>query len=214
MNQTIVRTNAAAAASSLELAERRTPAHRIADDAEALEVARALAGEFAAGASERDLERRLPVAEIERFSQSGLWGTTVPKEYRGAGVSAVTLAEVTAIIAAADASLGQIPQNHWYMIEAIRLAGTEEQKRFYFQAALDGDRFGNAFTEIGTKTAVDFQTTVLRDGTGGRILDGRKFYSTGALFAHWIVAVANDEDKRATLVFVRRGTPGLTLVDD
>src|SRR5260370_751872 len=83
-------------------------------------------------------------------------------------ISAASLAEVRAIIAAADASLGQIPQNHWYMIEAIRLAGTEAQKRFYFQAALDGDRFGNAFTEIGTKTALDFQTTVLRDKNGGR----------------------------------------------
>src|SRR5689334_13533448 len=191
MNQPIVRTNVAASAFSVELAERRTPAHRIADDAEALDAARMLASEFAAGASERDLERRLPFAEVERFSQSGLWGITVPKDYGGAGVSAVTLAEVTAIIAAADASLGQIPQNHYYMIEAIRLAATEEQKRFYFEAALSGDRFGNAFTETGTKTALDFRTTVLRDENGGRILDGRKFYSTGALFAHWIVAVAN-----------------------
>ncbi len=50
---------------------RRAPARRIRDDAEALAVARELAAEFRVGAAERDRERRLPVAEIERFSQAG-----------------------------------------------------------------------------------------------------------------------------------------------
>jgi SfnB family sulfur acquisition oxidoreductase len=192
---------------------RRRRAHRIADDAEALAIARALAPELAKGAAERDRERRLPIAEIDLYSQSGLWGITVPRTFGGAGVSNVTLAEVTATIAAADASLGQIPQNHLYMVEGLRLAGTEAQQRAYFERVLDGDRFGNAFTEIGTRTPVDFQTRILRDGDRFR-LDGQKFYSTGAVFAHVVVAVAADEERRATLVFLERSTPGLQLVDD
>ena len=43
----------------------RTPARRIADDAEAIRVARELAGLFAEEASLRDRQRRLPVAELE-----------------------------------------------------------------------------------------------------------------------------------------------------
>jgi Acyl-CoA dehydrogenase, N-terminal domain len=113
------------------------PAHRIASDAEALAIARQLAKEFAEGSAERDRERLLPFSEVERFSQSGLWGISVPKEYGGAGVPVGTLAEVTALISAADASLGQIPQNHYYMVEAIRLAATEQQKRFYFERVLE-----------------------------------------------------------------------------
>ncbi|MDR5671212.1 acyl-CoA dehydrogenase family protein, partial [Burkholderia cenocepacia] len=84
----------------------------IADDVEAIAVAHALAQRVAQGAAERDRERRLPREEIEWFSQSGLWAITVPKAYGGAGVSHVTLTEVIKIIAAADASLGQLPQNH------------------------------------------------------------------------------------------------------
>ncbi|MCA6112490.1 hypothetical protein J6497_35895 [Bradyrhizobium sp. CNPSo 4026] len=42
----------------------------------------------------------------------------MPNAYGDAGVSNVTLAEIVAIIAAAGGSLGQIPQNHFYMIEA------------------------------------------------------------------------------------------------
>ncbi|MDK1493933.1 SfnB family sulfur acquisition oxidoreductase [Sinorhizobium sp. 7-81] len=192
---------------------RRVKAHRIKDDGEAIAVARELAREFAIGAAERDRERRLPIAEIERFSQSGLWAITVPKAYGGAGASAVTLAEVTAIISAADSSIGQIPQNHYYMVEALGLAGGEAQKAHFFARILDGDRLGNAFTEIGTKTPVDFKTR-FRQQDGKLLLDGQKFYSTGSLFAHIVVAVAKDEAGRVHLVFIDRATPGLDLVDD
>ncbi len=192
---------------------RRENAHRIASDEEAIRIARALAEDFAAGAAARDRERRLPIEEIERFSQSGLWAITVPKAYGGAGVSSATLAEVTAIISAADSSIGQIPQNHFYMVEALRLAGTEEQKRHFFGRILNGDRLGNAFTEIGTKTPVDFRTRFVPQD-GRLLLNGQKFYATGSLFAHIIVAVAKDANDRVHIVFLDRDTPGLALIDD
>jgi alkylation response protein AidB-like acyl-CoA dehydrogenase len=140
------------ASASIELPRHNTAAHVIRDDKEAIEIAHRLAERFAQESALRDRERRLPFQELEEFSQSGLWGITVPKEYGGAGVSNVTLAEVTAIIAAADSSLGQIPQNHFYMVEAVRLDGDEVQKKFYFERVLAGERFGNAFCELGTRT--------------------------------------------------------------
>ena len=117
------------------------PAHILRNDTEAIEVAHRLAAIFQKEASERDRERRLPRKELDEFSQSGLWGITIPKEYGGAGVSFATAAEVTAIISAADSSLGQIPQNHFYMVEAVCQDGTEEQKKFYLGRVLEGDRF-------------------------------------------------------------------------
>lgn len=54
-------------------------AHVIASDAEAIEIAKALAVRFAEEASVRDRDRRLPVAELDLFAASGLWGITVPK---------------------------------------------------------------------------------------------------------------------------------------
>ena len=190
-----------------------TPAHVIRSEAEAIVAAHGLAADFAATAAERDRDRRLPRAEIDRFSQSGLWAITVPRAYGGAGVSAATLAEVTAIISAADGSIGQIPQNHFFVVEAIRLTATEEQKRFWFGRVLAGERFGNALSEVGTKTAHDYKT-VLQSQNGALFLDGRKFYSTGALFAHWVAAVAKDEQGRLIFAFLRPDTPGVTLIDD
>ena len=124
------------------------PAHRIQSDAEAIEIARTLAADFAREAAQRDRERRLPVAELNAFSQSGLWGISVPKAYGGAEVSYRTIAEVIKTIAAADPSLAQLPQNHLVIVDHIRLDGTDEQKRHFFGLVLDGVRFGNAFSEL------------------------------------------------------------------
>ena len=139
-------------------------AYRIGSDEEALAVARQLAHEFALEAVQRDRERRLPAKELDRFSGSGLWGITVPKVYGGAGVSFATLAEVIAIISAADPNLGQLPQNHLAALDAIRVTASEEQKRLWFSRALQGYRLGNAFSEAKSKHVGAFETTLRRNG--------------------------------------------------
>lgn len=195
-------------------APRKVPA-LIRDDAHAIEVARKLAAEFEENAVPRDRERVLPWAELERFSASGLWGITVPREYGGPGVSNATLAQVIAIISAADGSLGQIPQNHFYALEVLRVGGTPAQQRYFYERVLAGERFGNALAEIGHK---DFKrrTRLTPDGDGFRV-DGRKFYCTGALFAHWIpsMVVSLEEGREVTrLAFVPRSSEGVAITDD
>lgn len=185
----------------------------IADDGEAIAVARELAARLAEGAAERDRERRLPREEIEWFSQSGLWGITVPKAYGGAGVSFVTLTEVVKLISAADSSIGQLPQNHFGLVDVITLTGTEEQKRYFFAEVLAGKRFGNGFSEKGTKNVLDLKTRVRRDGDD-YVVDGTKFYSTGALFAHFVPVLGLDDERRGWLAYIPQGTAGLTITDD
>jgi len=185
----------------------------IQDDAQAIAVAHELAGRLARDAAVRDRERRLPHDEIEWFSQSGLWAITVPKTYGGAGVSFVTLTEVIKIIAAADPSLGQLPQNHFGLVDVISLTGTEEQKRYFFSQILSGKRFGNGFSEKGTKHVLDLKTRVRQDGDD-YVVDGTKFYSTGALFAHFVPVLGLDDDRKGWLAYIPKGTPGLNVIDD
>jgi SfnB family sulfur acquisition oxidoreductase len=187
----------------------------IIDDAHALEVARRLAGEFAPEAARRDRERRLPWSELDAFVASGLWTITVPRAHGGAGVNTGTLAEVIATISAADGSLGQIPQNHFYALEVLRVGGSAEQQRFFYGRVLAGERFGNALAEIGHK---DFKrrTRLTRERDGWHI-DGRKFYCTGALYAHWIPTLIVAEEGGADvtrLAFVPRDAEGVTVTDD
>lgn len=180
---------------------------------QALAVAQELAARFAATASERDSERLLPFAEMDELALSGLLAITVPEEYGGLDVSNATLAEITAILAEADGSIGQIPQNHFYILEALRIDGSEDQKRYFFGRALAGDRFGNALSERGTKTVGHYDTRITRDGPGYRI-NGRKFYSTGVLFADWVTVFALDEADKLVMAFVPKGTEGIEIIDD
>ncbi|MGY2223512.1 SfnB family sulfur acquisition oxidoreductase [Pseudomonas gingeri] len=185
----------------------------ISSDEQALIVASDLAEDFKRDSLLRDRERRLPLPELEVFSRSGLWGISVPKEYGGAGVSNVTLARVTQLISEADASLGQIPQNHFYALEVLRVNGSEAQKKRLYAEVLAGRRFGNALAELGTKTAHDRVTHLRRDGEGYRI-NGRKFYSTGSLYAQRIPTSVVDEQGVQQLAFVPRESAGLTVIDD
>ncbi|WP_047453213.1 SfnB family sulfur acquisition oxidoreductase [Rhizobium rhizogenes] len=191
----------------------RPVAVRLASEEEAIATARVLAKQFAESASSRDIDRLLPHAELDALSQSGLLSITVPSEYGGLDVSNAILAEVTAILAEADGSIGQIPQNHFYILEALRVDGSEEQKRFFFGRALAGDRFGNALSEKGTKTVGHYNTRITREGLGYRI-NGRKYYSTGVIFADWITVFALDDEERLTMSFVPRSTEGIEIVDD
>lgn len=186
--------------------------HIIRSDAEAIETAERLAADFAPGALARDRDRILPWEELDRFSASGLWAITVPRDHGGAGVSNVTLARVIAIIAAADGSLAQIPQNHFYALEVLRAGGSPVQRAWFDRLALSGHRFGNALAEIGNR---DFtrRTRLIRDGSRLRV-EGQKFYCTGAIYAHWIPTLVVDDDNRQQLVFVPRSSKGVTITDD
>lgn len=190
-----------------------TPAHVIRDDEEAIAVAGQLRPLFAAEAKERDRERRLPFREVDLFSQSGLWGITIPREYGGAGVSQVTLAKVFATLAAGDPSLTQIAQNSFEIIDVIRQTGSEGQKRELFGAVLSGKRLGNAFSEFGGKNVEAFETKLVRKDDHF-VVWGRKFYSTGALFAHLVPIVALDEDGHVVVAVADRDAAGLEVVND
>jgi SfnB family sulfur acquisition oxidoreductase len=196
--------------SDLDIAPLLLPAQVLRNDAQAIKAAHELAHVARLQAAKRDQLRKLPWSAIEHFTRSGLGSISIPREYGGPQVSFVTLAEVFAIISAADPALGQIPQNQFGILNLILGSATEAQKRQLFKSVLDGWRIGNAGPERGTKNTLELKARLTADG----VLNGQKFYSTGALFAHWVAVKALNDDGKQVLAFIRRGTPGLRIVDD
>ena len=188
-------------------------AHRIATDEEAIAVATALASRFSVEAARRDRERLLPWDEIEAYSASGLGAITVPKAFGGPDLSLVTLVRVFEILCAADPSLGQIPQNHFGVLALLRDLGSDEQKARFYADILKGERIGNAGPERG-RNMINHVTTRITARPDGLRLTGRRFYSTGALFAHWIPTRAIDDEGRAVQVWARFDAPGVMVLDD
>ena len=189
------------------------PARILRTDNEALEAAHALAAVAREHAAKRDQQRKLPWSLIEAFTQSGLGSLSIPRDFGGPQVSYVTLAEVFAIISAADPALGQIPQNQVGILNLILNTATQAQKEQLFGSVLQGWRIGNAGPERGSKNTLDLKARITADGDAF-VINGQKFYSTGALFAHWIAVKALNEAGKQVIAFVQRATPGLRVVDD
>jgi alkylation response protein AidB-like acyl-CoA dehydrogenase len=198
-------------------------ATRLTDVNRALAVAAELSEEFRAGAAERDADRTLPHDQVRDLKSSGLLGLSVPEEYGGIDAPAAVLAEVFRLLAHGDPSLAQIPQSHFTFLEALRLQGTDAQKAFFYGRVLEGALLANAQSERGPHPINVDTTTLVRAGLDDHVLSGRKFYSTGALFADWVIVRASLPDDPSqtptsatpkAVAFVASDTPGVHVVDD
>ena len=184
----------------------------INNDADALAQATHIAEQAKTDAIIRDQQRRYPVEFLQQFSASGLGAITLPKTLGGPGLSFQTLADVFRILSASDPSLGQIPQNHFGIIQFILSEGSPLQQQQLLQAVLEGKRFGNGGPEKNSRHTRDVQARIVDTETGLR-LTGDKFYSTGALFADILVTAATYRDK-PVMAFIPLPAEGVEIIDD
>lgn len=189
---------------------------------EAIEVAQALAAEFAIGAADRDRHRTLPFHEMDRLSASGLLAITVPTEYGGANLAPSVVADVIRILATGDPNIAQIPHSHFNYVNLLRLGGSPEQKAYYTRRLLRGARIANAQAERNGPTAADVTTTLRPDGAGRFRVDGTKYYCTGSLFADVLAVLTQLDDPAGGselpdgqyVAFLSANTPGVQILDD
>ncbi|KQV83818.1 acyl-CoA dehydrogenase family protein [Rhizobium sp. Root1220] len=183
----------------------RSAAHRIESEEEAVATARNLAAGFALQASERDINRILPYAELDTLAQSGLTAITIPAEHEGLDVANALLGEIVAIVAEGDPSIAECLEVHFRVLEQLRIEGGDELKNFLFARALAGDLFSESvFLGPGTATP---------SGMGYQ-LSGRSVPSTAILFSDWIAARAIDADGKPTTLYLPREADGLQIIDD
>lgn len=161
----------------------------------------------------RDQQRILPSEQIIQFSQKGLGGIRVPKDYGGAFVSNKTLAHVFRILSKADANVGQIPQNQFGLLNFINITGSDAQKQFIYAEILAGKRIANGGPEKNSKNTKAIQTTLSLENSQ-YFLNGEKFYSTGTSFADWLAIRALHPDGYTVLVIVDRHATGVEVIND
>ncbi|ENV37450.1 SfnB family sulfur acquisition oxidoreductase [Acinetobacter venetianus RAG-1 = CIP 110063] len=161
----------------------------------------------------RDQQRILPSEQIIQFSQKGLGGIRVPKDYGGAFVSNKTLAHVFRILSKADANVGQIPQNQFGLLNLINITGSDAQKKFIYAEILAGKRIANGGPEKNSKDTKTIQTKLTLEN-GQYLLNGEKFYSTGTSFADWLAIRALHPDGYTVLVIVDRHATGVEVIND
>ena len=167
---------------------------------------------IAQGAAARELGRQLPFAEVAELKAAGFGGLRVPVEFGGWGVSLEQLFTLLIELGEADSNLPQLLRGHVAFVETQLAAPDSAARTSWLTRIARGDiLFGNAQAER-TDSSTTSTTLVERDGR--LLVNGRKYYSTGTLFADWIWSGGRRDDDELVAFAVRADALGVTRVDD
>lgn len=167
--------------------------------------------EIAAGAAERETQRRLPVAEVQALRDAGFGALRVPVQYGGWGASLEQLFRLLIALGEADANLPQLLRGHIAFVETQRALPPSALRTEWLSRIAGGEvLFGNAQAERGESSTA---TTEIVEVGGRLLLRGRKFYSTGTLYADWIWTGGRYGEQFVALA-VAADAPGVTRIDD
>ncbi|MFG0229938.1 acyl-CoA dehydrogenase [Achromobacter sp. 413638] len=166
-----------------------------------------------AGAVARERERRLPFDAFDAVRASGLGALLVPAEHGGPDGTLEDVAEAIITLAAADSNVPHALRLHYNVSALWRVLPADEHVRQQFGRILAGKLFGGASTEQGTPKP-GLITTRLTRQDGHYRLNGRKYYSTGTLYADYAYIAAIDEQDQPVTVILPLDRPGLEIVDD
>jgi len=166
------------------------------------------------GALERERTGERPFAAIDLVRQAGLGALRVPSEDGGGGATLRELFATVIDLAAADVNVAHILRGHFAHVEERLRLGAEERSRV-IALALGGKIVGNASTELGSTPAGAFtwQTKLTTDGDGYR-LNGRKYFTTGTLYADYAEVLASNPEGATVIVLVPTDRAGVTVLDD
>jgi alkylation response protein AidB-like acyl-CoA dehydrogenase len=167
---------------------------------------------IAAGAVERERTRKLPYEAVEALRDNGFGALRVPTEYGGAGLSFTAFADLLIDLGRADSNLPQLLRGHIGFTELVLAERSAPAREFWLREIAGGALVGNAQSERGAAALLAPQTRISRTDEGW-VVEGRKYYSTGSIFADWIYLSALADGQFATAV-VATGTQGVERQDD
>ena len=167
---------------------------------------------IAAGATEREVDRRLAHDEVHLLREAGFGALRVPVEFGGLGATVRQQFRLLIDLAAAESNLPQALRVHFSFVEDQLLALQSTERDTWLRAVAGGILVGNAITEPGVG-AVDRYQTRLTQKNGQWLLNGTKYYSTGSLYSDYILVAADDQGERVS-VLVDADATGVTRHDD
>ncbi|ALG27851.1 acyl-CoA dehydrogenase [Glutamicibacter halophytocola] len=168
---------------------------------------------IAEGSREREQRRILPFEQVQWLKEAGFTTLRVPESHGGSPISHEHLFRLLIELAAADSNVAHLLRSHFSFVETISLQPAEFQDR-WFPKVLEGQIFGNAATERGGN-ALGTTNTKLVKKTVGWVLHGEKYYTTGSIFADWIVVMATTEGVEGRqYAVVDRNAEGVEILDD
>jgi len=159
--------------------------------------------------------RLLPTKAIEWIKEAKLGALRLPKELGGSGITNQELFEVIRRIATVDPDVAHALRSHFIFVEDNLAAPASAERTRRLQLVADGALVGNATTEISAKPqgSKQYDTTLTKTATG-YTLNGRKYFTTGTLYADYVYVLAAGEENRVFVAFIPTNRLGVQVFDD
>ncbi|WJR32546.1 acyl-CoA dehydrogenase family protein [Mycobacteroides immunogenum] len=162
-----------------------------------------------------ELDRTLHHESVRAIADTGVLALRVPRGYGGPGGSLVDVVETVIDIASSSSNVAQALRAHFGFVERLLgNRGDDVLRTRWFPEILAGKIVGNAITETAGPSPAALGTVLRSAGDDRYRLDGKKFYSTGALYADLIAVSAKREDGREVHVIIPSDREGVGLHDD
>ncbi|MEJ1975554.1 MAG: acyl-CoA dehydrogenase family protein [Acetobacteraceae bacterium] len=161
----------------------------------------------------RDIEHRLPHDEIRWLRSANFTTLRVPVEEGGLGATLPELFNLLIELSEADPNVTNALRAHFGFTEDVLISAVPAYRETWLQRIVRGETAGSGFSESGDAKVSAFSTQLIRNGDHW-LLNGKKFYTTGSLFADWINLAATDEAGETIGAQVSTRAPGVTILDD
>ena len=163
---------------------------------------------------EADKTGEWPEDLYEMAKEQGYFALEVPEELGGPGLSRVDIAALFEEMAKADAGFATTISASGLGMKPVLIAGSEEQKNYVADIAMEGGLGAFCLTEPGAGSdASSGTTTAVKDGDE-YVLNGRKcFITNGAVASYYCITASTDKSKGVkglSMFLVPAGTPGLS----
>ena len=163
---------------------------------------------IARDAARRDCERQPALEAVSSLARAGFGRLRLDPAFGGSGLTLSESFRLLRDLASADSNIPQIFRAHFAFVETLRAGLPQAEK---WRGLITENRiFGAAMAERANETGV---TTEVTQTPSGLTLNGRKYYSTGTLYADWIIVWAVLAGDRVR-VLVPANAPGVTRLDD
>src|SRR5690606_15291650 len=166
-----------------------------------------------AKARERELNREYAFDEVRALAEQRITLIGIAEEDGGAGGSLRDGTDLVIAIARADSNVAQALRSSFLPANLVASRPDLPLRASTLRRLRAGDLFASTANDRTGGVSGSVTTTIRRDGDG-YVINGEKYYSTGALYASWFSGSAKAEDGTVLIFTVPVDREGVERLDD
>jgi alkylation response protein AidB-like acyl-CoA dehydrogenase len=103
---------------------------------------------------------------------------------------------------------------HFGFTENLLLSQNDDFKALWLQHIGKGGTVGSVWSEGGKESIEQFSMHLAQWKNGTVVLNGKKYYTTGSLYADWVDVRITDLNDNSACILIPRNATSLTIIDD